>query len=395
MRSIDSTKGGEMKVIIIGSGMSGLTAAAYLARAGHQVIIYEQYKEIGGVTATLRRNGFGWDLGPLLLEGFGPKEPAGEILAELEIADRVRTIQDDRGAVFPDFSFWKPDHYAGPYWRREYLKKIFPEEREGLDRYYRFYDQVMDLMALARRLERAKGLQALLLKVWMFLLFSRVRKMANWNADQLMKYFFRRSELRAVYTAILADFVVRPSQFPALAIPAVNSEIAFDKRIPLQTSKAGPRLSFRYILGGCGRLVEAMADLIRYYGGQIWTNAPVTRILLENGRAVGVTLADGHQERADLIIASGGARETFFGLVGRQYLPTEFIARVEDMPLEESVFMVHLGIDLDPTPYQPAALCYYYMVAVSVANIMKGGTDLSSTFHLSTPRSWLHRAIMR
>lgn len=146
-----------MKAIVIGSGMSGLTAAAYLARAGHSVIVYEQYEEIGGVTATLRRDGFGWDLGPLLLEGFGPGEPAGEILAEPGLDDRVRTVPDDRGAVFPDFSFWKPAEYAGPYWRREHLKRLYPEDGEGLDRYYRFYDRMMDLMALARRAERARA----------------------------------------------------------------------------------------------------------------------------------------------------------------------------------------------------------------------------------------------
>ena len=48
-----------------------------MVRAGHQVTVYEQFSEIGGVTATLRREGFGWDLGPLLLEGLGPGEPAG------------------------------------------------------------------------------------------------------------------------------------------------------------------------------------------------------------------------------------------------------------------------------------------------------------------------------
>ena len=39
-----------MKVIIIGSGIAGLTAAAYLVREGHNVVIYEQFSEIGGVT---------------------------------------------------------------------------------------------------------------------------------------------------------------------------------------------------------------------------------------------------------------------------------------------------------------------------------------------------------
>ena len=41
------------KVIIIGSGMSGLTAGAYLVREGFDVTIFEQYNEIGGVTATI------------------------------------------------------------------------------------------------------------------------------------------------------------------------------------------------------------------------------------------------------------------------------------------------------------------------------------------------------
>ena len=138
-----------MKTIVIGSGMAGLTAAAYLVRDGHQVRVYEQFAEIGGVTATLRREGFGWDLG-LLLEGLGPGEPAGEALAELGLANKVRLVREDRGVAFPDFQLWKPAEYGGPYWRRERLKELFPDEREGLDRYYRFYDQMMDLVALAR-----------------------------------------------------------------------------------------------------------------------------------------------------------------------------------------------------------------------------------------------------
>ena len=56
-----------MRAIVIGSGMSGLTAGAYLAQAGHGVTVYEQFSEPGGVTATLKRDGFGWDLGPLIL----------------------------------------------------------------------------------------------------------------------------------------------------------------------------------------------------------------------------------------------------------------------------------------------------------------------------------------
>jgi phytoene dehydrogenase-like protein len=86
----------------------------------------------------------------------------------------------------------------------------------------------------------------------------------------------------------------------------------------------------------------------------------VQRIVVENGRATGVELADGKIEPADLVLASGGMKEVFFDLVGREHLPAELIAQIESNRLMESVLMVQLGIDFDPTPYQPAALCYYY-----------------------------------
>ncbi len=98
--------------------MAGLTAGASLARDGHKVTVYEQYHEPGGVTATITRDGFSWDLGPLLLEGFGPGEPGARILAEIGVPeDRVRNLVTepcDRGIVFPDFALWRPAEYQGP-----------------------------------------------------------------------------------------------------------------------------------------------------------------------------------------------------------------------------------------------------------------------------------------
>jgi len=349
-----------MKTVVIGSGLAGLTAAAYLVRAGQQVSVYEQFEEIGGVTATLRREGFGWDLGPLLIEGLAPGQPAGAVLAELGVADQIRLQRSDRGIAFPDYQLWKPEVYEGPYWRRERLKALFPGEAPGLDRYYEFYEQMMDLITLAKRAEMASGPAALLLKARMFLAFQRVKAKQAWTAEQLMDHFFQRPEAKALYTAILADFVVRPSQFLGLGIPMVNSEMAYDSRIPCQVSSAGPRPAFYYVLGGVGQMVEALAGAIRAGGGSIHAGTPVRRIMVEAGQVTGVVLDDGHHELADLVLASGGSREAFFGLVGREHLPAEFITKVEKIAYMESVLMVHLGIDLDPAPYQRAALCYYY-----------------------------------
>lgn len=348
------------RVAIIGSGIAGLTAGAYLVKSGHQVKIFEQFDNIGGVTATLHQDGFSWDLGPMLLQGFGPGEPAGDILQELSISDKITLVRDDRGLVMPDFKIWRLSEYRGPYWRREYLKDIFPDEGDGLDRYYEFYDRMMDLMALNYRAKERSGPQKMFLKLWMWWIFRKVRHMREWSAEDVVNHFFRGPELKGLFTGILADFVVRPSRFTGLGVPALNIETAFDKRMPLAYTKAGPRPSYHYVIGGCENLVKAVSDVITGGGGEIFTNSLVTKILTDGGKVSGVHLEDGRIEPADLVIASGGARETYFGLLGKEHLPADFIDRVDDVPLMESVHMVHLGIDFDTLPYQPSALCYYY-----------------------------------
>jgi phytoene dehydrogenase-like protein len=349
-----------MKIIIIGSGMSGLTAGAYLAKAGHAVTVFEQFSTPGGVTATIRQDGFGWDIGPLLLEGFGPGDKGRVILEELGISEQVPAVHEDRGLSMPEFALWKPKEYEGPYWRRERLKKLFPEESEALDRYYRFYDQIIQLMSLTRQAETAHGLPALALKLRLLFAFQGVKKYVNWNSSQLMDHYFKSPVLKTFFLGIVADFVTAPSEFPALGVPSIHLETAFDKRIPTYPGTKSAQTAYTYILNGCQTLVDAVMGVVLENGGKVLTNTTIERIIVENGRATGVELADGSLESADFVLASGGMQELFFDLVGRECLPIKLIEQIEANRLMESVLMVQLGIDFDPTPYQPAALCYYY-----------------------------------
>ena len=68
-----------MNVVVIGTGLAGLTATALLSKAGHAVTALEQHERIGGVTATLERGGYHWDRGQMLVPDFGPGEPARRI----------------------------------------------------------------------------------------------------------------------------------------------------------------------------------------------------------------------------------------------------------------------------------------------------------------------------
>ena len=348
-----------MKVVVIGSGLAGLTAAAYMCREGHDVTIYEQFSEIGGVTATIHKDGYSWDIGPLLLEGLAPYEKLGKILTELGIYDKISIIHEDRGQVLPDFAIWRPEEYKGKYWRREYFKELFPSESEGLDRYYRYYDQIMTLMAINNQLEWTKGLKAIWLKLKLLPKFLKVKKYFDKSAAEIMDSFFDEPKLKAVFMGILADFVVKPSEFPGLGVPVSNVETAFDKRIPIKI-KGGKLPVYHYIKNGCEQLVDAFAEYIKEKGGKIRTDSLVEEILITDNKAVGIKLKSGEEISADIVIASGGAHKTFFSLVGRDNLPSEFVKMLEKLVHMESVLMVHIGINFDPTPYQRAALCYYY-----------------------------------
>ncbi len=219
---------------------------------------------------------------------------------------------------------------------------------------------MISLMGLVRQAEIAHGLQRLWKKIRMGLAFQSVKGKAKWNASQLMDHYFKSPVLKTLFLGIVADFVTAPTEFPALGVPSIHLETAFDKRIPTYPGTKSAQTAYTYILGGCQTLVDAVMSVVTDNSGRVLIKHSVNRIVVENGRAVGVELGNGQVERADVVLASGGMKEVYFDLVGRKHLPADIIHQIESNRMMESVLMVQLGIDFDPTPYQPAALCYYY-----------------------------------
>ncbi|MBI4833147.1 MAG: NAD(P)/FAD-dependent oxidoreductase [Candidatus Lindowbacteria bacterium] len=382
-----------MKIVVIGSGISGLTAAAYLAKAGHEVTVFEQFEQVGGVTARFERHGYRWDLGQMIIQGFGPGEPIGDVLSELGLTDKVRAVKDDRAYVFPDFEIRKPERYSGPTWRINRLKELFPDEEDGLDKYWRCHLRVMSLMTLARKLEKASGLKAAYLKLKLYLKFLPLMPKKNWDAQRLMDSFFKSRKLQAVFISILADFFTPPNKFLGLGVFAVNPETSFDKRIPKELANGAEELPHYSVVGGISTVIDALAGKIRESGGEIYTSCPVSGITVGNGRVIGVADAARKQTPADVVVASGGAKETFLRLVGKEHLPPQFVTQVRELPLMDSVFMVHLGVDFDPAPYFQGVCTYYYgaydldrVIATAKAGIYHEGKD-GFVLHVPTLRS--------
>ena len=296
----------------------------------------------------------------LLLGGFGPRESGKIVLDELGLYNLFEFTHEDRGVEFPDFKFWRPENYEGRYWRRDKLKELFPEESAGIDAYYEFYTGMVEVMNMGRDLEFKKGLSKVLHKLKMGIKFSKYKKYTEWSASQLMDSFFKNQKIKALFTALLADIVTKPNEFPALGIPYYNIESAFDKRILTDDMGMLGEPTYHYIRGGAFAIIQAMEKFILDNGGAVKTSTKVEKIIIEEGIAKGVKLADGTIEHADIVLSSGSIPDIFNDVIGRENLPEELKNQIDNLQYMESCFFVHLGINFNPLRSQPKQLCYYY-----------------------------------
>jgi len=342
-----------MKIVIIGAGLGGLTYGALAAKDGHQVEIYDKNSAPGGVVALLEHEGYKFEQGPLLMGDLLEGEPLYEFLKTLDIT--LDTVRADRGIVMPDYEMIRPDEYAGPYWRREKLKALFPEDAAGIDGYYRLYDDMLEIRWLSQQPKTLANKLRLAMK------FLKIRRFASMNADQLTRHFFKSQKISTLLTGIFADFCADPEEIQGLGVVFMNLETAFEKRIPLdKDGKKGYYPGYCYIQGGCQKLPEALADYITARGGKIRYNTVVEKVLVEEGTARGIRLVDGTEIAADMVVGCGAARDFFGKMVGREHLTEEYRQILDTFRPMEAVFMVHLGVDYDPMQYMKNALYYCY-----------------------------------
>ncbi len=242
----------------------------------------------------------------------------------------------------------------------ERLKELFPQEAQGLDRYWQDYLRFTRLMTIGRKMESATGFERLRLQARLYSTLLPFLPKLNWSAQKLLDSYFTSEKLKCVFISILADFFTPPSQFQGLGVFQINPEASFDCRMPAELEQGTQQLFHYSILGGTRALAWALAEKVQDCGGRIFTNCAVCRIVVVDGKVTGVEDRDGNRFPADAVVASGSAKETFLNLVGAEFLPIEFTNRVHDLPLMESVFMVHLGIDFDPAPFLHGPVTYFY-----------------------------------
>jgi len=100
--------------------------------------------------------------------------------------------------------------------------------------------------------------------------------------------------------------------------------------------------------GGSVALPDALAKIVVEHGGEVRTDAEVTRLIVEDGRAVGVVTADGTEHRAHRAVVSTIHVTQLPGIVGRESLGEEFVSGLERWRAGITMFVTHYALDAAP-----------------------------------------------
>ena len=341
-----------MRIVMVGAGLANLTYGALAAKDGHEVLLIDKNKEAGGVLTLARQDGFSFEQGPLILSDLEEGESIYQMLKKLDI--HLDVVRDDRGIVTKDFALTPPETYEKD-WRKKELMRLFPEDKEGIKKYYQFYEAMMKIRFLSGEP------QTFSTKLKTVLTYQKVKPYENMSCEEFTRTLFSNEKLRLVYNGILADFCADPSEVQCFTLPFMNTETAFDKRIPLMKKGKKYYPGYFYIQGGVQKLAEALLSYITSHGGMFLPETVVSKVLIEDQKAVGVRLMNGTEIFADAVVGSGAARDFFRGTVGEEYLDDAYRETLETFRPMEAVFMLHLGVDYDPSEYQKQSLVYYYL----------------------------------
>ena len=120
--------------------------------------------------------------------------------------------------------------------------------------------------------------------------------------------------------------------------------------------------------GGMGGITQAMARAAESHGAEIRTNAPVDRIVVRDGRAVGVRLADGEVIEADVVLSNADPKRTFLSLIDEGDLASDLVSGVRRLKTDVSYLKFHAALDELPdfTGYLGGRYDENYLVQVRI-----------------------------
>lgn len=339
--TLDKADEKEYDAVIIGGGMGGLTTAAKLVENGCSVLVLEKYIIPGGSAGHFERDGFIFDVGSSMMFGMGDSGTTNLITKALEsVGKKLETVPDPT-----QIHYHLPNGLEVKVWREyeafiDELTSKFSHEKDGIRSFYDDCWKVFDSLNSIdlKSLEEPRYLMQQFAKEPISCL--TLASFLGSNAGEVARKYIKDEELLKFidiecycWSTVLADMT-----------PMINAGMVFCDR-----HYGG----INYPIGGVGRIPETMAEGIIEKGGHIEYKANVKKILTDNGRAVGVELADGRKFYAKAVISNATRWDTFENLLKNASeevrMPESEKSFREKYKKSPSFVSLHIGIKQIPS----------------------------------------------
>jgi phytoene dehydrogenase-like protein len=335
--------------IVVGAGHNGLTAAAYLARAGYSTLVLERRDIVGGCCVTEEISpGCRASTTSYIASMLRP-----EVIRDLKLAEHgLRMIPCDPALQVPF-----PDGQLVSWWADrdrvvEELRKISPCDAET---FVRIDDRLKKLARylqpfflepppepgtqnfdgwsdLYRTGKRFRGISS-----------AEISQLTSFLTGSLGEFLDRNYESEKIKTLFLANNVYGKHGGPYQPGSALG--LLFHLLSGGEDEQQG---FYGHVVGGMGSITQAMAAAARQFGAEIRTGASVRQIDSRDGRARGVVLEDGSEIRARVVLSNADPKRTFLGLVPERDLPGDFVHAIRGIKMNGPCAKVNMVLSEEP-----------------------------------------------
>lgn len=331
-------------VIVIGGGNGGLASAATLAEKGKSVILFEKHNIPGGCGTSFRRGRFEFEVALHQLSHMGTEEnpgPLRELFKRYGILDEINWIQIKElfRVNFPDGT-----GVSLPAERKQcedFLCKEFPSQADGIRKYfetvYKFCAEAAEFAAKSAKSTGEPGaLKKAIMKAGFPKLYPTLANYGLKSTQEVLDEFFTDSKLQLALSAYWCFMGVPPARFPFAILAKCTN-------FYLETKPY-------YLTGTSMMMNQAIMEAVQKMGGTVRLNCGVKRIILENGKAVGVIDEFGEEYHAKKIISNISPLATYGNLLLPEEIPDA--AREYLKPYTVGISAITCFIGLDCTPQE-------------------------------------------
>ncbi len=320
---------GSWDAIVIGSGMGGMACAAALAKYGARVLIFEQHYVAGGFTHTFTRKGFKWDVGVHCIGEMGQGDLPGEILRWLS-NNEIQMKQ--MSPIYETFHFPDGFEITFPDSRREFqknLEKAFPDDKAAIAKYFKL---VRDVVRSSKVYFGLKAMPEIVDRVLSKTLFRSGRRYWGITTQEVLDEITDNEKLKTVLTGQWGYYGSLPSE-SSFGIHALTTRHFWNGGY--------------YPVGGAEVIANSLLKTVGKSGGQICLRSPIEKVIVKNGKAVGVRTVGGDEFFAPKIISATGVNNTVQKLLPNEYRQTSWGVELSSLKQSPSYVCLNLGFEGD------------------------------------------------